>query len=279
MTPPKRLRRSPQGGRRWRTGEAGFAAAAWVCCDGTVSLLTIAYAALFYIATAVMVIGLALKIRRYIGTPAPLKIPTTPAPTTTTGVALRLTREVVFFESLFKASKWTWLFGWLFHAALLLVLLRHLRYFQQPVWPPVVWVQAFGVYAGFAMVAGLAGLWARRFLVDRVRYISTPSDHLHLALLIAIGLSGLGMRFVAPTDIVAVKAFMLGLMRLDVQPLPSDPLLLLHLALVALLMLVFPLSKLLHAPGLFFSPGRNQVDTSREVRHLAAWAAVYDKQK
>ena len=241
------------------------------------NLLSLAYAALFYAATAVLVIGVALKIRRYAGAPAPLKIPTTPAPTTTTGVALRMTREVVFFESLFKASKWTWLFGWLFHAALLLVLLRHLRYFQQPVWTPIVWVQAFGIYAGFAMVAGLAGLWARRRWVDRVRYISTPSDHLHLALLLAIGLSGLGMRYVAPTDIVAVKAFMLGLMRLDIQPLPADPALLLHLALVALLMLVFPISKLMHAPGLFFSPTRNQSDNSREVRHLAAWASVYDK--
>jgi nitrate reductase gamma subunit len=44
-----------------------------------------------------------------------------------------------------------------------------------------------------------------------------------LALLLAIGLTGLGMRFVAHTDIVAVKAFMLGLMRLDIQPLPTDP--------------------------------------------------------
>ena len=236
-----------------------------------------AYAALFYIATAVLVVGVALKVRRYAGTPAPLKIPTTPAPTSTAGVALRLAREVVFFESLFKASKWTWIFGWLFHAALMLVLLRHLRYFQQPVWTPIVWVQAFGIYAGFAMVAGLAGLWARRWLVDRVRYISTPSDHLHLALLLAIGLSGLGMRFVAPTDIVAVKVFMLGLMRFDLQPLPADPLLLLHLTLVALLMLVFPISKLMHAPGLFFSPTRNQSDNSREVRHLAAWASVHDQ--
>jgi nitrate reductase gamma subunit len=241
------------------------------------SVVTIAYAALFYVATAVLVVGLALKIRSYLRTPAPLKIPTTPAPTTTSGVALRLTREVVFFESLFKASKWTWVFGWLFHAALLLVLLRHVRYFQEPVWTPIVFVQFFGTYAGFAMVAGLAGLWARRFLVDRVRYISTPSDHLHLALLLAIGLTGLGMRFVAHTDIVAVKAFMLGLMRLDLQPLPADPVLLLHLALVALLMLVFPISKLLHAPGLFFSPTRNQADTSREARHLAAWAAALDK--
>jgi nitrate reductase gamma subunit len=239
--------------------------------------LSIAYGALFYLATAILLIGVGAKVRRYSAVAAPLKIPTTPAPTSTGGVVLRLIREVMFFESLFKASKWTWLFGWLFHAALLLVLLRHLRYFQQPVWSVIVWVQALGTYAGFAMVAGLAGLWARRFLVDRVRYISTPSDHLHLALLLAIAVSGLGMRFVAHTDVVAVKAFMLGLMRLDIQPLPSDPLLLLHLALVALLMIVFPISKLMHAPGLFFSPGRNQADTSREQRHVAAWAAALPK--
>ncbi len=241
------------------------------------SALALGYAALFYAAAAVLVVGLALKIRGYTRTPAPLKIPTTPAPTTTGGVALRLAREVVFFESLFKASKWTWIFGWMFHAALLLVLLRHVRYFQQPVWGLIAFVQPFGTYAGFAMVAGLAGLWARRWLVDRVRYISTPSDHLHLALLLAIGLTGLGMRFVRHTDIVAVKAFMLGLMRFDIQPLPADPILLVHLALVALLMFVFPISKLLHAPGLFFSPTRNQADTSREQRHVAAWAAALER--
>ncbi|MBK6854035.1 MAG: respiratory nitrate reductase subunit gamma [Burkholderiales bacterium] len=241
------------------------------------SLLTIVYAALFYAATAMLVVGTALKIRSYARTPAPLKIPTTPAPISNRGVAVRLAREVVLFESLFKASRWTWLFGWMFHAALALVLLRHARYFQQPVWTVVEAAQFIGTYAGFAMVAGLAGLWARRRWVDRVRYISTPSDHLHLALLLAIGLSGLAMRFVAHTDIVALKAFMLGLMRFDVQPLPSDPLLLLHLTLVALLMIIFPISKLLHAPGLFFSPTRNQVDNPREARHQAAWAAALDK--
>ncbi len=243
------------------------------------SALTIGYAALLYVAAAVMVVGLAVKIRGYARTPAPLKIPTTPAPTTGAGVVLRMTREVVFFESLFKSSKWTWAFGWLFHAALLLVLLRHLRYFQQPVWAPVVWLQAFGTYAGFVMVLGLAGLWVRRWRVDRVRYISTPSDHLHLALLLAIAGTGLAMRFVAHTDIVALKAFMLGLLRFDLQPLPADPLLLAHLGLVALLMLVFPISKLMHAPGLFFSPTRNQADTPREARHLAPWAAALDPKR
>ena len=151
------------------------------------SLLTIFYALLLYAATAVLIIGVGIKIRQYAGTPAPLKIPTTPAPIKTSGVGFRLAREVVFFESLFKSSKWTWIFGWIFHAALLLVVLRHLRYFQEPIWLPVALIQPFGTYAGFAMVFGLAGLWARRWLVDRVRYISTPSDHLMLVLLLAIG--------------------------------------------------------------------------------------------
>ena len=241
------------------------------------SALAVGFAVLFYAATAMLVVGLVLKVRSYARTPAPLLIPTTPAPTTATGAALRIGREVVFFESLFKGSKWTWLFGWMFHASLLLVLLRHLRYFQDPVWAPIVFVQFFGTYAGLTMVAGLAGLWARRVLVDRVRYISTPSDHLHLALLVAIGLSGLAMRFVAHTDIVALKAFMRGLMTFEIHPLPADPLLLVHLSLVALLMIVFPISKLLHAPGLFFSPTRYQVDNPREARHQAAWASALDR--
>ena len=241
------------------------------------SLLTILFAVLLNFAVLVFVLGLARKIRSYARTPAPLKIPTTPAPVTTAGVGWRMAREVVLFESLFKSSKWTWIFGWSFHVGLLLVLLRHLRYFQQPVWLPVVWIQPIGTYAGFLMVFGLAGLWARRFLVDRVRYISTPSDHLMLALLLVIGSSGLLMRFVAHPDIIAVKQFTLGLLQLNWQPLPALPALLLHLSLVALLMLIFPISKLLHVPGLFFSPSRNQIDNPRETRHVAAWAAALDK--
>jgi len=235
--------------------------------------LSLAFTLLFYFAGAVMVIGVLLRVATYARTPAPLKIPTTPAPTTATGVGLRMLREVVFFESLFKASLWTWLFGWLFHASLPLVLVRHLRYFTEPVWSWVAFAQPFGMYAAFPMVVGLAGLWARRFLVDRVRYISTLSDHLMLVLLLAIALSGLAMKYLFPTDIVGVKAFFLGLMLFDWQPLPTGGALYLHLSLVAALMIIFPFSKLLHAPGLFFSPSRNQIDNPRETRHLAAWAA------
>jgi len=235
-------------------------------------VLSALYASLFYAATAVLVGGVAWRVIEYARAPAPLRIPTTPAPMTRAGAAGRVAREVVLFESLYRSNKWIWLFGWMFHVALALVLVRHLRYFIEPVWGWVAFAQPFGIYAGFALVAGLAGLWARRFLVERIRYISTWSDHLMLALLAGIALTGLGMKYVAHTDIIGLKEFMLGLMRFDWQPLPADPLLLVHLSLVLVLMVVFPVSKLLHAPGVFFSPSRNQPDDSRERRHLAAWA-------
>ncbi len=234
---------------------------------------SVIYALLFYFATGLLVIGLGRKIVQYAKTPAPLKIPTTPAPTTKTGVVLRMAKEVVFFYSLFRSNKWIWIFGWMFHMALFLVLARHLRYFTEPVWWWVNLIQPFGKYAALAMIAGLLGLWARRIVVDRVRYISAPSDHLMLALLLGIGISGASMSFVSHTDIISLKAFFLGLMRFDIQPLPNDPLLLIHLGLVAVLMIVFPFSKLLHVPGVFFSPTRNQVDNPREQRHIAPWAA------
>ncbi len=235
---------------------------------------TTIYAVVFYAATALFAGGLILRIAEYLKTPVPLKVPATPAPTTRAGAAFRVLREVVVFESLYKSNKWIWLFGIAFHGALVLVLFRHVRYFMYDVPLPVQLAQPFGIYAGFAMVGALLALWVRRVVIARVRYISDAFDHLILLLLILIGGSGLAMKFVMRTDIVAVKGFFLGLMRFDIQPLPGDPVLLAHLAFVALLMAVFPFSKMLHAPGIFFSPSRNQADNPREVRYAPARAAA-----
>jgi nitrate reductase gamma subunit len=130
-------------------------------------------------------------------------------------------------------------------------------------------------YLAFAMIIGLLGLLGRRIFVDRVRYISAPSDYLMLFLLLGIGISGTLTTFVAHTDVVAVKSFFRHLMmfNFDTMPnLPTDPLMVVHLLLVGLLMIIFPISKLLHAPGVFFSPTRNQIDNPREQRHVADWA-------
>jgi nitrate reductase gamma subunit len=230
------------------------------------------FAISFYVATIILVFGLSYRVYQYATIPAPLKVPTMPAPLTTGGVALRILSEVIFFKSLFLSNKWIWLFAALFHAALWVVLLRHLRYFIDPVWMWVMLIQPFGKYGSFIMLFGLIGLLVRRMFIERIRYISNPSDYLMLILLLVIGVSGTMVSFVTRTDIVQFKGFMLGVISFNWQPIPTDGVLLLHLSAVIILMIIFPFSKLLHVPGIFFSPSRNQVDNAREKRHVAPWA-------
>jgi nitrate reductase gamma subunit len=226
--------------------------------------------------------GVINKILQYKRVPAPLKIAVTPAPLTRTGVVYRFFTEVVLFNSLFRATKWTWIFSFMFHLSLLLAFLRHLRYVVSPdsiIWPLInnLVVQSFGHYAGFTMVIGLLGLLARRIFVDRVRYISSLSDYLMLVLILGIAATGLSIVYVAHTDVVQLKAFILGLFLFDWQNLPADILLLAHLTMVLFLMMIFPVSKLLHFPGLFMAPTRYQVDNPREKRHLSPWGAELEK--
>ena len=239
---------------------------------GGLSALSILFAALFYAAAAVLFFGFLSKIYQFAATPAPLKIPTTPAPATALGAAGRVAAEVLFFTSLFKGNKWTWLGGYVFHAALALVLLRHLRYFLQPTPALVELAGPPGVWAGIVMTAALVYLWIRRKAVDRAAYISLLADYFALGLIALIGITGLLMKFVFRTDVAAVKSFIIGLVTFSPVAMPADPLFMLHLLLVMALMVYFPYSKLLHAGGVFFSPTRTQADDCRERRHVNPWA-------
>jgi len=235
-------------------------------------VISTVFAVLFYFATILLVVGVGMKVWKYATTPVPLNIVVSPAPRTKRGVVLRMLREVLFFESLFKSNKWIWIFGYLFHWGMLIVLLRHLRYFTQPVWWWVELISPIGKLMAFAMLIGLLGLWARRIFQERIRYISNPSDHLMLALLVGIAASGTLMTYVTRTDVIMVKSYMLGLLRFRIGDLPLDPILLSHLGMVVILMIVFPISKLMHAPGVFFSPSRTMVDNAREKRRVSKWA-------
>ena len=243
------------------------------------SLISIIFTALFYISLFIFIVGMGRKIHQFWITPVPLKIPIAPTPLTQTGAIFKMIREVTLFESLFRSNKWIWLFGFLFHFGLLLVLVRHLRYFIPGDLPEVfLLIQPFK-YAAFAMIIGLAGLLARRIFVPRIRYISSPSDYLMLLMLIIIGVSGAIMTFTSNhTDVMMVKAFASGLIIFDWTNLPTEINFLLHLFLVLVLLAIFPISKLLHVPGIFFSPTLNQVDNARNKRHISSWALKQEKE-
>ncbi len=231
---------------------------------------------LAYAVLGIFILGFTRRLWIYARTPAPLLIPTTPAPVTRTGVFVRLFREVVFFESLFKGDKWAWVGSYAFHGAMAVVLVRHVRYFCDPLPAWFAHFQIVGILAGIAMVGGLGLLLLRRLIIDRVRYISSASDYLMLFLLIGIGVTGLGMTFFFRPDIVTIKEVMSNLLAFPQASLPltsfGDVLFIIHLSMVGLLLLIFPFSKLMHMGGIFFCPTRNQTDTPRERRHVNPWA-------
>ncbi|NND91107.1 MAG: nitrate reductase [Granulosicoccus sp.] len=196
-------------------------------------------------------------------TPSPLPIVLAPAPRTRAGVLGRLLLELFVFRSLARASMITWLASLAFHYGLLLVLVVHLRFLIVPL---PLWLLLFvrvSTWAASFLVLGLAVLLIRRVLIDRLRYISTPSDYLHLLLLLGIALSGAGLKYLWPVDLFATSQFLRGALSFNWQPLPDNAGLWLHLALVILLLLIFPVSKLLHGFGILFSPTFNQRDPNR----------------
>lgn len=243
------------------------------------TFLTMAVSIALTVSFALFVVAMAGRLWRYAVTPSPLRIATTPAPVTRAGVVLRLAREVFLFESLFRADKVLWVFSMLFHWGLLIVLLRHLRYFLEVPPLPIVMLQPLGKLAAIAMMVGLAGLLVRRMVLPRIRYVTRTTDMAILVLLLVLGGTGLVMTFWMTPDIIMLKHYLAGLWRLDWLGLPGDPMLAAHLLLFAALLLVAPFSKLLHAAGIFFSPTRNQRDDPRERRHVAPWAKPLDSRR
>ena len=208
-----------------------------------------------------LALGLLARVAIWLRTPSPLPIPLAPAPRTRAGVAARLAAELLLFRSLARASPATWLPAILFHYGLLVVLLVHLRFVFETLPPWLVPLLRASGWATLALVAGLAVLLARRLVVDRVRRVSAPSDYLHLALLLGIALSGAALKRLWLVDqLYAVGAFLRGALTFDWQPLPAHAGLVAHLVGVLLLLLVFPISKLVHAPGIAFAPTFHERD-------------------
>jgi len=230
---------------------------------------------LAYLAAAIFVLGFLNKVILYFKTPSPLKIATTPAPKTSIGVIVRQLQEVLFFRSLLKggpAEKILWFGGWVFHVSFLLIVLRHLRFFTYPVPGFIMSFQQIGIWAGLVFPIALLILIIRRFTNDRFATISLFADYFVLLLIILIGLTGLLLSYFSRTNLVDIKAFILGLLTFSPAEMPDSTLFVIHFSLVLILLVYFPFSKLMHAWGVLVSPARAQVDNPREVRHVTPWA-------
>ena len=291
---------------------------------GGVGLQAVFGVAVPYLAAALFLGGMVYCVMGWASIPVPFRIPTTCGqqkslswirqsrldnPHSALGVIGRMILEVLFFRSLLRNTKTElredgkirygisldlWVGAMLFHWSMLIIVLRHLRLFTEPV-PFVLtvleMVDAFllrhiadmfflrqiaipALYvSSLLFLVGLAYLLLRRLTSPQLRYISLVGDYFPLFLLLGIGISGFCLRHLTKTDVASVKELAVGLVTFSpmTKAATISPLFYGHLFLVCVLLAYFPFSKLVHMAGVFLSPTRNMANTNRTVRHVNPW--------
>ncbi|WP_258928533.1 sulfate reduction electron transfer complex DsrMKJOP subunit DsrM [Desulfoferrobacter suflitae] len=265
-----------------------------------------------YLAFFLFLTGFIYRILKWARAPVPFRIPTTSGqqksfswvkqnkldnPSTKLATVGRMALEVLLFRSLFKNTKmefrqgpkisyqwekWLWLAGLAFHYSFFIIVVRHLRFFMEPVPGFVHLTESLdgflqlglpGLYiTDLLFLAAVTYLFIRRVVIPQMRYISLPADYFPLFLLFGLGVTGVLMRYFTKVDIVKVKELAMGLATLHpTVPEGIGVLFFIHLFLVSTLMAYFPFSKLMHLGGVFLSPTRNLPNDSRIRRHINPW--------
>ena len=263
-------------------------------------------------AIAIFLVGISYRIVRWSLSPVPFRIPTTcgqqkslpwikvgclESPSNTAGVVSRLALEILLFRSLFRntkaelrqgprltyaENKFLWLGALVFHWSFLIIFVRHLRFFMEPVPRLVVALEKLDGFfqvgapvlyvSDVIIVVALLYLLVRRLLDAQVRYISLLADYFALFLILGLAVSGILMRYFTRVDIVAIKQLAIGLVTFSpVVPKEVGSLFFVHLFLLSTLAAYFPFSKLMHMGGVFLSPTRNLANNNRMKRHINPW--------
>ena len=265
-----------------------------------------------YLSVILFFVGFTWRIFDWMKSPVPFRIPTTcgqakslkwikrdelESPSGFWGVVGRMSLEVLFFRSLFRnnkaeispgpslaytSSKWLWIAGLIFHWSLLVIVLRHYRFFLASIPGFVEFLESIDGFlqitlptlyiTDLLLVLAVTFLVLRRLASAQMRIISLSTDYFPLFLILAIALSGISMRYLDKVDIVAVKVLVQGLVSFQFDaPGEIGAIFYVHLFLVCVLASYFPFSKLMHMGGIFLSPTRNLANNSREKRHINPW--------
>ena len=264
-----------------------------------------------YLALAIFVVGFVVKVFGWASSAVPFRITTTSgqgkslpwvkrapldSPSNGWETFWRMVFEIVFFRSLFRntvselkedrvvhgSTKWLWLAGIVFHYSFLVIVLRHINYFVTPTPGFVTILQNVDGFMQIGLpilymtdvffLAAVGYLFLRRIGLPQIRYLSLAADYFPLFLLLAIGTTGVLMRYFIKVDIVSVKELAVGLFSLSpAVPAGINPLFYIHFFLVFVLVMYFPFSKLMHMGGVFLSPTRNLPNNNRAVRHVNPW--------
>ena len=219
-----------------------------------------------YVAVLVFVVGMIYRFYTWNKLASPV-ITLFPAPSTGQDNVLNTLKEAVLFKSLFYGDRVLWVFAWMFHVVLALIVIGHFRVFTgiiDAMLEPLIGkagVEAMssgaGGAAGIVILLALALLLIRRMTLQRVREVTGVADYLALLLITAIIITGDLMRFSAVHfDLTYTRDYFAALAtfsNVTAMEALKNNLFLVHMSLAFLLIMAIPFSKIMHLGGIFFT--------------------------
>lgn len=213
-----------------------------------------------YIAGAVFLIGVTYRVLGWLRVPVPFQLTIFPAPRDSAGRLTAVGGELLFFKSLYKNDKNLWLWAWLLHVSLAMVIGGHIVgiYFLMNQFTLIGLTPAasqamssfLGTVSGLMLLVALIVLLYRRFATPEVKRLSDPADFIDLLFVLAVVITGNHMRLPGVhADLPAIKAYIGSLLVFNPLPLPDDAIFVAHFTTVMLFLIYFPFSKMIHFAG------------------------------
>jgi len=160
------------------------------------------------------------------------------SPPFTPRLILTVVGDILFLSRLLRTNDLLWIGEWLFHCTFLLVVLRHLVFFLNPVPGWVAFLQPFGIFAGYLLPFSL--IYILSIKLSREEGYSPSYNFFLLILLLLLSVIGILMRAVFKPDLVAVKGFVLGILCLRPEAVQLHFLFIVHFCLTLVLILYVP---------------------------------------
>jgi len=179
-----------------------------------------------------------------------------------TGV--KTVRDILLLSRLFWSNPCLWWGEWLFHAAFVFTMVRHLRYVMQPAPAWLASYQTFGICSGYVLAASLLFIIIYKISAIRTQYVSRY-NYFILSLVFIISLSGILMTTVLKIDVTSAKYFMLGALTFHPVSSPESITFSIHFV-TSMLLLIFIPTHIFSAPFTLIE-ARKRDEALRLVMH------------
>ncbi len=215
-----------------------------------------------YLAAGVLIVGMIWRVGTWLRVTVPFQLTLSPAPVTTSERILTVGRELLLFSSLWRGDRGLWIWAWLMHVTLAMVIIGH-----------IVGISSLGLQftavgattdqskalsavmgtgIGIVLFVALFVLLYRRIAIPEVKRLSDPAEYFDLLLILAVVISGLHMRVTSlEVDLVAIRGYMGGILSFQPIAIPREWIFISHFFLVNVLLIYIPFSKLVHLAGAF----------------------------